>query len=182
MTVLTESRLRTAWQAAHDPVAGVPRWTRIVAYCVPFTVLPAGLWRIATCTFHLPIALGRADSGNLPWWLPLEVYVLLLSVLSELLAFTAVGLVAGWGEVFPRWIPGLRGRRVPVAAAVGPAAVGAGLLTAGTVVLVAIVPFSRAPFDYHRWQGVLAIACYAPLLLWGPLLAVLTVAYWRRRG
>ncbi|AZS75914.1 hypothetical protein DDE74_38065 [Streptomyces lydicus] len=23
--------------------------------------------------------------------------------------------------------------------------------------------------------------CYAPLVLWGPLLAVLTVAYWKRR-
>ncbi|MFF0738925.1 hypothetical protein ACFYVL_00855 [Streptomyces sp. NPDC004111] len=47
---------------------------------------------------------------------------------SELVAFTAVRLIAAWGEVFPRWIPVLRGRRVPPLAAVVPAAIGTVLL------------------------------------------------------
>ncbi len=32
-------RLRTAWAAAHAPVAGVPRWARTAALAVPFVVL-----------------------------------------------------------------------------------------------------------------------------------------------
>ncbi|MFH9353777.1 hypothetical protein [Kitasatospora sp. NPDC017646] len=34
-------RLRTAWAAAHTPVPRVPRWARIAARAVPFTVLPS---------------------------------------------------------------------------------------------------------------------------------------------
>ena len=109
-------RFRGAWTAAHAPVAGVPRWARLAAYAIPFTVLPSSLWRIAAYTFHLPIADGptRAPSG-LPG-LPLELYVVLLSFASEVAAFTGVGLVARWGEVVPGWVPALRGRRVPMRA------------------------------------------------------------------
>jgi multisubunit Na+/H+ antiporter MnhE subunit len=108
-----------------------------------------------------------------------------------LLAFTAVGLVASWGEVFPPWIPGLRGRKVPVMAAVVPAALGAAVLTAGwTAVAVAVAvgrtlegdPLpSDVPWATHDWRAVVFVVVYAPLLLWGPLLAAVTVAYWRRR-
>ena len=30
------------------------------------------------------------------------------------------------------------------------------------------------------WASLMAL-CYAPALLWGPLLAAVTMAYWRRR-
>ncbi|MFG2090505.1 MULTISPECIES: hypothetical protein [unclassified Spirillospora] len=188
--------LRAMWAAAHEPVAGVPRWARIAALAVPFTVLPSGLWRIAAFTFHLPIVSGRLrqgdTNGDLPSWVPLEVYVVLLSIVSELVAFTAIGLIARWGEVFPRWIPGLRGRRVPTMAAVIPAAVGAAILTVlWTVTVVNCVVFQEtiqgrplendAPIGFHDWKGVLGVVAYAPLVLWGPLLAAVTVAYYRRR-
>ncbi|MFD8413263.1 hypothetical protein ACFV2Q_16095 [Streptomyces sp. NPDC059650] len=39
-------RLRTAWRAAHRPVAGVPARTRRLAYAVPLVVLPSGVWRL----------------------------------------------------------------------------------------------------------------------------------------
>jgi hypothetical protein len=55
--------------------------------------------------------------------------MIVLSIVSELLAFSAVGLVSTWGEVFPRWIPVLGGRRVPTLAAVVPAALGTVVLT-----------------------------------------------------
>ncbi len=167
---------------------------RIAAYAVPLTVLPSSVWRIAVCTFHLPIARGHlsADgaSSGLPG-VPLEIYVILLSVVSELVAFTAVGLVSRWGEVFPRWVVPLRGRRVPVLLAVVPAALGATFLTvlwtwtAVTMSLGLRVDGSRltadAPVSLDDWEGLVAVAAYAPLLLWGPLLAVVTVSYWRRR-
>ncbi|MEV0403486.1 hypothetical protein [Actinoallomurus sp. NPDC050550] len=195
MTTFTEApwvtRLRAAWTAAHKPVARVPRWARIAAYTIPFTVLPSSLWRVAAVTFHAPIARGEQGSGELPSWLPMELYVVVLSIFSELLAFTAVGLISAWGEVFPRWVPGLRGRNVPVLAAVIPAAIGAGVLTFMWTSAMAAVSLGRDvrgrplppdfPLSLHDWKGVLAVAAYAPLLLWGPLLAAVTVAYWKRR-
>ncbi|MFH8385039.1 hypothetical protein ACH4E7_29540 [Kitasatospora sp. NPDC018058] len=188
----TTGRLRTAWDAAHTPVPGVPRWARIAARAVPFTVLPSCAWRIATCTFHVPLDGGAVqDSGTLPWWLPLELYVIVLSVFSELLAFTAFGLIARWGEVFPRWFPLLRGRRVPVSAAVIPAALGAAALTFITALVAVMVSTGHTiqgrplrdgiPVFTGDWHTVVLVACYGPLLLWGPLLAAVTVAYWRRR-
>ena len=188
------SRFRAAWTAAHAPVTGVPRWARTVAGLVPLTVLPASLWRIAVCTFHAPIARGALSSvdgsSGLPG-VPLGLYVIVLSVVSELLAFTAVGLVATWGERFPGWLPGLRGRPVPALAAVVPASLGAVVLTLlWTWVAVCLSLGLQingqpqgpdAPLGFGDWQGVVAVACYAPLLLWGPVLGALTVSYWKRR-
>lgn len=178
---------RAAWKAAHAPVAGVPRYARIAAAAIPFVVLPSCVWRVGL----LFVEHSEADRGSLPRWLPLDVYVSLLSVFSELLAFTAVGLVASWGEVVPRWIPVLGGRRIPVAAAVVPAALGALALTLLWTVLGAAAVAGTTlqgdplPADAPSEAGGLSAAwfyvCYAPLVLWGPLLGVVTVAYWRRR-
>ncbi|MFT2016715.1 hypothetical protein ACMA1D_12850 [Streptomyces sp. 796.1] len=153
----------------------MPRWLRRTAYAVPLVVLPSSLWR-------LPSAF---DGGINP-------YILFLSAASELLAFTAIGLVARWGEVFPHWLPGLRGRRVPRMAAVIPAAIGATVLTAVFTVLAVVVEVQGTtirgddlPDDFPTQAGGLEsawfYACYTPLILWGPLLAVLTVAYHKRR-
>ncbi|MGH3319776.1 MAG: hypothetical protein ACRDN9_06260 [Streptosporangiaceae bacterium] len=95
-------RLCNAWAAAHTAVAGVPRWARVAAYAIPFTVLPASLWRVAVCTFHAPIADGPIGAGDAPSGVPgvsLGLYVVLLSIVSELAA-AAIGLVARWDEVF----------------------------------------------------------------------------------
>ncbi|MEU2750902.1 hypothetical protein ABZ613_32380 [Streptomyces collinus] len=181
-------RMRTVWAAAHAPVAGVPRWGRIAAYAIPFTVLPSSVWRVLVAFVDEDTA---GKTGSLPSWLPGEVYVVLLSALSELVAFTAVGLIAGWGEVFPRWVPLLRGRRVPTAAAAWPAAFGAVMLTAlwttAYVAETAGVTLRGEPLppDYPTaaggWESAVFHVCYAPLLLWGPLLGAVTVAYVRRR-
>lgn len=187
-------RIRAAWVAAHAPAAGVPRWARIIAYAIPFTVLPSSVWRIAACTFHAPIMRGDlgSDPGSsgLPG-VPLGLYVVLLSIVSELLAFTAVGLVATWGEVVPRWIPVLRGRRVPTLAAVVPGALGAAMLTLLWTWMAVTMSLglridgrpqaAAAPVSFGDWKGLVAVAAYAPLLLWGPLLAAVTISYWRRR-
>lgn len=187
--------LRAAWTAAHQPVPGVPRWAARAALAVPLVVLPSSLWRIAAGTFHAPITRGVSDPGAMPSnipGVPLEVYVLLLSLASELFAFTAFGMVARWGEVVPSWLPGFGGRRVPRLAAAIPAAIGASILTALwtwlgiTMSLDLRIDGSRAtattPFGFDDWKGLLTYAAYLPLAAWGPLLAALTVAYWRRRG
>ncbi|MGW7308197.1 hypothetical protein ACWGI1_21780 [Streptomyces sp. NPDC054835] len=172
-------RFRAAWRAAHEPVAGVSRRTRLAAYGVVLAVLPSSLWR-------LPAAFDRdIGAGE-------RLYVVLLSVLSEALAFTAFGLIARWGEVVPGWIPVLRGLRVPTGAAVVPAAVGAALLTFLWTLLTPVTQLlgrtvrgDALPGDFPSeaggWEAASFYVCYSPLVLWGPLLAVLTVAYARRR-
>ncbi|AIG80576.1 Conserved putative membrane protein [Amycolatopsis japonica] len=184
-------RLRAAWHNAHAPVPGVPRWARIAAYAIPFVVLPSGLWRIMTVVFHIGDDATHG-SGQLPSWLPGPVYIVGLSVVSELLAFTAIGLIASWGEVVPRWIPWLGGRRVRPLAAILPAALGATILTVlWTTAFVTgmsglTIQGDPLPADYpanamHGWQLAFFELTYVPLLLWGPLLAAVCFAYWRRR-
>ncbi|WP_156723401.1 hypothetical protein [Streptomyces apocyni] len=175
------ARLRAAWRSAHEPVAGVSRRTQLIAYAVPLAVLPSSIWR-------LPIVFdGEAGIG-----IGEKVYVVLLSVLSEVLAFTAVGLIARWGEVFPRWVPILRGRHIPTRAVVIPSAIGAALLTFLWTVLTSITQVmgttitgdqlpDNFPTETGGWQATWFHICYTPLLLWGPLLAALTITYAKRR-
>ncbi|MCC5474841.1 hypothetical protein ACFV2N_01640 [Streptomyces sp. NPDC059680] len=178
-TALRPGRSTAAWRAAHKPVEGVSRRARLIACAIPLTVLPSSLWR-------LPVAF-RPGTG-----IGERAYILGLSALSEVLAFTAFGLIARWGEVFPRWVPYLRGRRVPVSAAVVPAGLGATALTLlwtaltfMTGVMGRTITGERLPADFPSrvggWQALSLYVCYTPLLLWGPLLGTLTVAYARRR-
>lgn len=177
---------RAAWTAAHAPVAGVPRWARIAAWSVPFAVVPSGIWRILTVLFEYP-----GGEGGIPGWLGVWLYVILLSLLAELAAFATMGMIASWGEVFPRWVPRLNGRRVPPPAAAVPAALAALVLTvlwttgaatdlAGVTLQGEPLPDSY-PARQGGWQAAVFYLTYTPLLLWGPLLAMVTVAYWRRR-
>ncbi|MGN9779264.1 hypothetical protein ACTMS0_26405 [Micromonospora sp. H33] len=93
-------------------------------------------------------------------------------------AVLTLGLVQRWGERFPRWLPGLAGRTVPVKLAVVPATLVAVAVTAATLGLFTIPEF---------WQlGGGFSSASAPMLLWplwGVALGAATYAYWlRRRG
>ncbi|WP_207946823.1 hypothetical protein [Actinomadura sp. 7K507] len=173
----------------HGPtVEGVPRWAVIAAYGASLVVLPSCVWRIAL-GFGAPIGPVTGDieeaRGDLPGWMPMWSYTILLSVLSEALAFLAIGLVSRWGEVFPRWIPFLGGRRVPTLAAVVPAATGALVLTVGTLSFVPGYDKFTGPDGttvyLEGWKLAVFVASYGPLLAWGPLLGAATVAYYLRR-
>ncbi|MFH9723612.1 hypothetical protein ACH4M4_11670 [Streptomyces sp. NPDC017254] len=156
----------------------VPRWAVLAAHAVPLVTLPSGLWRLALVA-GLPVTqdaeLGAMGVGE-------SVYVVSLSVVSELLAFLTLGLVRAWGEIFPRWMPFLGGRRVNPAAATGAALAGAaglcGLVAWGVYASYAGlgpgIPATPA-------QDALLVACYAPLLAWPVLLTAVAVAYHRRR-
>ncbi|RKS74421.1 hypothetical protein BZB76_2934 [Actinomadura pelletieri DSM 43383] len=169
-------------------VEDAPRWAVIAAYAASLIVLPSCLWRIAL-GFGAPIGPFTGDtgdmSGDLPGWVPVWAYTLLLSIVSEALAFLAVGLVSQWGEVFPRWVPLLRGRRVPTPTAVIPAGLGAAVLTVGSLASVPGFDEFSAPdggtVHLEGWRLGLFVVSYGPLVLWGPLLAVATVAYYLRR-
>ncbi|MFD7630332.1 hypothetical protein ACFV7Q_30655 [Streptomyces sp. NPDC059851] len=165
-------------------VPGVSRTARWAAKGAALTLVPTGLWRTAIA-LGVPSGFAEGDLlyvGNYPG--RYSFYLIALSVFAELVGLLALGLVQRWGEVLPRWVPWLGGRRIPPLAAVVPAATGAVLVTliAVTGALAWNGPDNMGggltPTGPARW---VMTACYAPLLLWGPLLAVATAAYWRRR-
>jgi hypothetical protein len=159
----------------------VPRWANRLAHIIPLLVLPSGLWRLG---FAIGWSMGMVDDQGQPAHLYRvgEIsYVVFLTVFSEALALTAFGMVKRWGEVVPRWIPWLGGRRVAPYAAIIPA-------TLGSLALIALWAFAFRnvfsgnfiPFSNDAAAAVM-LSCYAPLQLWGPALLVLTWAYYRRR-
>lgn len=99
-------------------------------------------------------------------------------------AVLTAGLARPWGEAFPRWIPGLRGRRVPISLAVVPA------LLVSVIVTSAGLMFQRmglsGSFAANFPGNAGDIAAWLPELfcpLWGVALATAAIAYWlRRRG
>jgi hypothetical protein len=169
------------------PVARVSGWVTRAAHAVPLCVLPSGLWRIAVA-LGVPGIWQRDHLG-----LAESLYMVVLTVVSEALALLTLGLVRPWGEVLPSWIPLLGGRRVPILTAVVPAAFGALALTSlcawyflnAYVFHLHFAPLVGSPqapsVVVATPARVLLILCYTPLLAWGPLLAIVTAAYYRRR-
>lgn len=156
----------------------VPRWADRAAQATMWCALPSGIWRILF-GLGLPAGFtGSQDPANGPWFvLP---YVIALTALSEALAFLSLGLVRPWGEVWPRWVPVLGGRRIRPLAAIVPAALGSVALICLWTPLV--FGFSDTdPEMPHGAKAAILYACYLPLIAWGPLLAAVTAAYAVRR-
>ncbi len=160
-----------------------PRWAVAAAYAVPLCLLPSALWRVQlVVTSHLSYG-----------W-----YLLLLSAAEVGLGLLTLGLVHSWGEVLPRWVPLLGGRRIPTRAAVIPATIGAIAVTlicaygafnwftgwAAPQTVAEARALSGFPVPDNAdltLPGGWVPAFYAPSLAWGPLLAAVTWAYHRRR-
>lgn len=160
-----------------------PRWAVWAAHAVPLVVVPSSLWRIAQ-GFGVDVGFtGQlAEQFAAPGWI--TPYVIALSLVTEGLALLTLGLVRPWGERFPRWLPWVGGRPVPTLGAVIAAALGALAVTAVTGVGAVFWNGPENNGDPDAPQGLAGLvmtACYAPLLLWGPLLAAVTVSYLRRR-
>ena len=153
----------------------VPRWARVAAYVVPLLTVPSGLWRLALALEAPGMPYPGQPAGQ-------RLYIVFLSLLAEALALLTLGLIQPWGEVLPRWIPLLGGRRIPPLAAVIPAALGAAAVTT-IVAYAAYNAFVRGTIENLGTPGQqrVVVACYAPLVAWGPLLGAVTVAYYRRR-
>ncbi|CAG1013822.1 hypothetical protein ANAEL_04812 [Anaerolineales bacterium] len=105
-------------------------------------------------------------------------------------AFLMLGLVQRWGEVFPRWMIGLSGRRVPIALAVVPALLASVLLVVGGTGIWAGLGqmVANAAAAGAEGMGLIGEIIFqvGPTLLfpvWGVALAVATLGYcYRRRG
>ncbi|MEU0483576.1 hypothetical protein ABZ260_30855 [Streptosporangium sp. NPDC006013] len=93
-------------------------------------------------------------------------------------AILTLGLIQRWGEVFPRWMIGLAGRRVPIRLAVIPAAYVVPIVISGGLGMT----FSPESGHLTGYSPVL-VATHALWPLWGVALAVATYGYQvRRRG
>ncbi len=105
-------------------------------------------------------------------------------------AFLMLGLVQRWGEVFPNWMIGLAGRRVPIALAVIPASLASVLLVVGGIGIWSGLDQMAANLAAIGVEGVRLIweitVQVGPTLLFpvsGVALAVATLGYYyRRRG
>jgi hypothetical protein len=156
--------------------ASAARWGRWAAYLAAVIPVLYALTRLAWLA-GIPLGIPEAflrelhDSGAVWAGAGLGAFGIAGGILT-------LGLVQRWGEVFPRWLPGLAGRRVPVLLAVVPATVVAVLVTSASLSLLT----NGALLDLLGTAGMAVL----PMLLWplwGVALGAATLAYYlRRRG
>jgi hypothetical protein len=157
------------------------RWGRmavVVALVVPI------FYAVTRYAWALGIPLGMSEA-HLRWGQERGTWTsgLFLATFGLVGAVLMLGLVQRWGEVFPRWMIGLAGRRVPIALAVVPAAIVSVLLMVGGISIWS--GYARAA-DAAAASGEPLWSILGPALLfpvWGAALAVATLGYYyRRRG
>ncbi|MGY1653918.1 hypothetical protein [Geodermatophilus sp. SYSU D01119] len=148
------------------------RWGRVATLVAAACPLPYGLLRM---TWLTPWEVGLPD-GSDP---ALRLFGLALGVAALGGAVATLGLIRPWGEVWPSWVPVLRGRPVPVRVPV---------LAGGSVavVLLASGPSMLAVGIAGLGSGDPLEAAFLllfPTLLWGVALGLAVLAYaLRRRG
>lgn len=165
--VLAARRVRTTGDDLADVTARTRRWTRIAIEAPLLYALTRVLMFFCVPGFDM-FAFGE----------PVLWAGLGLAVSASLGAWLTCGLVRPWGEVFPRWLPGLRGRRVPVRLAVVP----------GLLVAVMVATAAKDLFQ-SLGAGGLAVIAEWPLVilpsllwpLWAFALAMATANYGLRR-
>ncbi|HTP07754.1 MAG TPA: hypothetical protein VMP08_05860, partial [Anaerolineae bacterium] len=114
------------------------RWGRIAVYVAMVAPLFYAITRYA---WALGFPLGLiGDQFRLGQETGTWVGGLSLATFGLAGAVLMLGLVQRWGEVFPRWMIGLAGRRVPIALAVVPASIVAVLLIVGGIGIWAGLP------------------------------------------
>jgi hypothetical protein len=168
-----------------------PRWTRPEAAarwgrcCVWIAIAAPASYASSRIAWALDLPYGvtrdwlremRADEPSI------FVGGALIASLGLAGATLTFGLVARWGEVWPRWVPLLRGREVrPMVPVVPALTVAVLLLSAGKGWLVgASQGYLPEPVFSENWATVIF---GATLLPWGIALAGAGYAYWlRRRG
>jgi hypothetical protein len=95
-------------------------------------------------------------------------------------AILTLGLIRRWGEIFPRWLPLIGGRPVPLALAIVPASTVAILVTAAGLMFWRRTLLGSGTFSLARGDW----AALGPELLWpiwGIALGAAALAYYLRR-
>jgi hypothetical protein len=164
------------------------RWGRIAVYV---SMAAPIFYAITRYAWVLGFPLGMSEEylrqgQESGMWIS-GLFMATFGLVGVLLTF---GLIQHWGEVFPRWMIGLAGRRVPMALAVIPASLISVLLVVGGLGIWANLAGMAAALAASGVKGVEIIVDLifqvGPTLLfpvWGVALAVATLGYsYRRRG
>ena len=168
--------------------ARAAHWGRIAVYVAMIAPICYAITRFA---WALGIPLGMSTEAlklgqeNGTW-----ISGLSLASFGLLGAALMLGLVQRWGEIFPRWMIGLAGHRVPILLAVVPASLASVLLVVGGVGIWVGLPqlVSNARAIGAQGSALLGEIIFqvGPTLLfpvWGVGLAVAALGYYyRRRG
>ncbi len=172
------------WQGPNQAA----RWGRIAVYVAMVAPVFYALTRYAWALgFPLGMSQEHLRRGQVSGaW----ISGLFLATFGLVGASLMLGLVQRWGEVFPRWMIGLAGRRVPIALAIVPASFVAVLLIVGGITIWSSLGGMSARMvaaGLERGQIILEIiSVVGPTLLfpvWGVALAVAALGYYyRRRG
>jgi hypothetical protein len=138
--------------------AAVTRRRRVITVLAALGPLPYGLVRM---TWLTPWPLFAPAAEEL---VPeMRLWGLLLGGAALLGVVLTIGLIRPWGERFPRWMPGLAGRPVPIAAAAVPGGLVAAIVTSAALPMLML-------------DGLLGTLIF-PCLIWGPLLALAVWGY-----
>ncbi|MFD3353452.1 hypothetical protein [Streptomyces fradiae] len=154
-----------------------PRWAVRAAQAAALVTLPSGVWRLLLAAGFTAgyTEAGYEAMGFTGWG---AVYVVALTVGGELLALLTLGLVRPWGEVLPRWVPLVGGRRPNPRAVTVTASLGAVALT---LVLTQFAFWWAFPHpDMTPFGSTIAGILYLPMVAWGPLLAAVALDHHRR--
>ncbi|GIF63278.1 hypothetical protein Ais01nite_13130 [Asanoa ishikariensis] len=167
---------RAARKAEYQPV---PRWTRRWAYtaiALPLLgwAVPHGLWVLGV-PFGIPQRQLDDIHRSLSNWTGVAI-----TLVPPVAGLLVLGLIQRWGQQFPRWVPGLRGRPVPRLLAVIPAGtVALTLVTYG--ILSAAVLVRQVLAGDTLWsevrQGWAVTATLLVFVGWGVALGVTAVGY-----
>jgi len=157
------------------------RWSRIAVYVA--MVAPV-FYAVTRYAWALGIPLGMSEEYlRLGQERGIWTSGLFLANFGLVGAVLMLGLVQRWGEVFPRWMIGLAGRRVPIALAVVPASIVSVLLMVGGITILsgyAQMADEAVASGQDMWIAVSPTALFP---VWGAALAVATLGYYyRRRG
>ena len=164
------------------------RWGRIAIYVAMVMPILYAVTRYAW-VFGIPLGMSQEALRNgqeSGMW----ISGLFLANFGLVGALLTLGLVQRWGEVFPRWMVGLAGRRVPIALAVVPAVLVSILFVVGGIgiwsglgQMVANMVSSGATKAEVTGGIIFVVGPTLLLPVWGVALAVATLGYYyRRRG
>ncbi len=154
------------------------RWTVLAAWGAFLSTVPSAVWRVLMIVGLMPGTqhLRRFELGSDAT--EAYIYVFALSAVQLAMAFLTVGLVRPWGERF-------LGRRVPLVPVLIIATLGGlAVVWLFDITIVHQLLSGQRPDNDGLIAGVplvVMVACYAPILLWGPLELLATTGYWLRR-
>jgi len=165
------------------------RWGRVAVYVAMVAPVFYTLTRYAWA-LGFPLGMGEEQfrrGQEIGAWV---MGALFLGTFSLAGALLMLGLVQHWGEVFPRWMIGLAGRRVPIALAVIPASLASVLLITGGIAIWSglgqmVTGLAAGGAEDMEIIGAILFQLGPTLLfpVWGVALAVATLGYYyRRRG